>query len=221
MGFTGKPNVIPNGVDVEKFTQTFPASRRIEVRNTLGFIPEDRLLITTSRLSLKNGVDDLIRALTFLPVAYKALIVGEGEDRQKLESLVTELGLESRVKFVGKRAHDELPALLNASDVFVRPSLSEGLGNSFLEAMAAGIPIIGTPVGGIPDFLQDGVTGIFCRVRDPESIARAVERVQSDDAFREKMIQRARILVEDGYQWKTIARNMDTLMNRLGHSDIF
>lgn len=214
MGFHGAPVVIPNGVDLKKFQQPLAPERRTEIRHSFGFETGDVVLVTTSRLSLKNGIDDLIRCLTFLPDSYKVLIVGEGEDREKLESLVGELRLEQRVVFAGKRVHDDLPALVKASDIFIRPSLSEGLGNSFLEAMAAEVPIIGTPVGGIPDFLTDGETGVFCRVRDPESIARAVERLSLDAVLREKIVRQAFDLVEARYQWTAIAEEMNDLMEK-------
>jgi len=86
---------------------------------------------------------------------------------------------------------------LALADVFVRPSLSEGLGNVFLEAMAAGLPIIGTPVGGILDFLKDGETGLFCRIKNPKSIAEKIKEILSDDRLREKLIQNGQKLAEE------------------------
>lgn len=117
--------------------------------------------MTASRLVKKNGVKDIVEALVFLPKQYKLVVAGQGKLEKSLKSKVTNLKLEDRVIFVGFISHELLPLYLKASDIFVRPSLSEGLGNSFLEAMAAGIPVVGTPVGGIPDFLTDRETGIF------------------------------------------------------------
>lgn len=211
MGFKGEPVIIPNGVDIKRFTGRISAEQRTELRTELGYQDSDCVLITTSRLSLKNGIDDLVTSLTFLPSEYKALIVGEGEDREKLDALVKKHQLESRVLFLGKRGHDELPGLLQASDIFVRASLSEGLGNSFLEAMAAGLPIIGTPVGGIPDFLTDGETGVFCQPRDPESLAKAALRIQSETGLREKLIRQGEPLVRERYNWDAIAHDMEQL----------
>jgi hypothetical protein len=164
--------------------------------------------VTASRLSLKNGIDDLIRSLTSLPSNIKCLIAGTGEDAEKLRVLTEKKGLTNRVVFLGSRSHDELPGILQASDIFVRASLSEGLGNSFLEAMAAGIPIIGTPVGGIPDFLTDGETGVFCQPRDPESIAAAVRRIQEESGLRERLIANGERLVRAQYDWNGIAERM-------------
>jgi glycosyltransferase involved in cell wall biosynthesis len=94
---------------------------------------------------------------------------------------------------------------LKISDVFVRPSLSEGLGNAFLEAMAASIPVIGTPVGGIPDFLKDEETGLFCEVGNPEDIAQKIEKLVFDDSLRKRIIENGLELVKEKYDWGFIA----------------
>ena len=101
------------------------------------------------------------------------------------------------------------------ADVFVRPSLSEGLGNVFLEAMAAGLPIIGTPVGGILDFLKDGETGLFCRIKNPKSIAEKIKEILSDDRLREKLIQNGQKLAEEKYSWDIIARQMEKIFKKI------
>ena len=214
MGFKGTPIIIPNGVDVERFAKRISTEERQSRRAALGVAPSDVVLVTVSRLSLKNGVDDLIRSLTKLPSAYKALLIGEGEDRQKLEVLTQQKELKDRVIFLGAKDHSELPALLQASDVFVRPSLSEALGNSFLEAMAAGVPIVGTPVGGIPDFLMDGETGVFCQPRDPDSIAQAVMRIQTEAGLKEKIVEHASRIVKEKYEWNQIADQIGSMLEK-------
>ena len=218
MGFRGAPSIIPNGVTVSLFAKLISEGNRNAIRQNWGVGEHEKVLITTSRLSLKNGVDDVIRSLPLLPDGWKFVIVGDGEDRAMLEDLTHELGVWDRVRFVGLCAHSDLPELLQSADVFIRPSLSEGLGNSFLEAMTAGLPVIGTPVGGIPDFLLDGQTGIFCEVRNPESIARAVQRLE-DSALREKIIQNGKLLVYEKYDWDRIAQHMKGLLEELMNSD--
>ncbi len=228
MGFKGEPVVIPNGVDVEKFgrrAEPVPRllrgiGRRESLRKSYGFSDDDTVLVTTSRLSLKNGVDDLIRSLVSLSPHVKCLIAGDGEDAEKLRVLTEKKGLVNRVVFLGSRSHDELPGILQASDIFVRASLSEGLGNSFLEAMATGIPIIGTPVGGIPDFLTDGETGVFCQPRDPESVAAAVRRIQEEPGLRERLIANGERLVRAQYEWNGIANRMREMLMSLAGSRV-
>ncbi|MFA5185802.1 MAG: glycosyltransferase family 4 protein [Patescibacteria group bacterium] len=215
MGFKGKPEVIPNGVDIAKFTQRIPFEKRMELRTGFGFSENDIVLVTASRLSLKNGIDDLIRSLSYLPPNFKTLIAGDGEDRDKLRVLAEQKGLTERVVFLGSRSHDELPAILQSADIFVRASLSEGLGNSFLEAMAAGLPIIGTPVGGIPDFLTDGETGVFCKPRDPESIAAAAKRIQEEPGLKERIVRQGEALVKEKYGWEGIAQRIDEMLKSL------
>lgn len=215
MGFKGKPEVIPNGVDIAKFTQRIPIEKRMELRAGFGFSENDIVLVTASRLSLKNGIDDLIRSLSYLPPNFKTLIAGDGEDRDKLRVLAEQKGLTERAVFLGSRSHDELPAILQSADIFVRASLSEGLGNSFLEAMATGLPIVGTPVGGIPDFLTDGETGVFCRPRDPESIAAAAKRIQEEPGLKEKIVRQGEALVKEKYGWEGIAQRIDEMLKSL------
>lgn len=212
MGFKGEPIVVPNGVDLERFGKRISSERRADLRLKLGLADQDIALVTASRLSLKNGVDDLIRALTFLPQNFKALIAGAGEDEDKLKTLTRQKQLESRVTFLGAIDHKELPELFQLSDIFIRASLSEGLGNAFLEAMASGVPIVGTPVGGIPDFLKDGETGVFCRARDPESVAQTVTRILSEPGLREKLVRQGEELVIKTYGWDGIAGRMDQLL---------
>ncbi len=215
MGFEGDPVVIPNGVDVKKFTQRISKDVRNEMRREMGFAESDVVLVTASRLVVKNGTRHIIESLTLLPQNYKALIIGFGEEREMLEKMVEDGDLAGRVVFLGMRGHEELPALLQSADVFVRPSLSEGLGNSFLEAMAAGLPLIGTPVGGIPDFLKDGETGVFCKPSDPESIAQAVIRIQTQTDLKGRLIENGYRLATEKYNWETIASDMREVFDRL------
>ena len=154
MGATCPIEVIPNGVDVNSF-QLLGSSfqEREELRNKLEIGRTDKIIITTSRLVKKNAVRDLIRSLQHLPNMIKLIVVGLGDLEKELRLEARTLKLEDRIKFLGYIPHEELPRYLHAADVFVRPSLSEGMGSSFIEAMAAGLPVIATPVGGIPDFL--------------------------------------------------------------------
>jgi len=166
-------------------------------------------VITTSRLVFKNAVGDVIKALPFLPLEVKFLVLGVGPDENKLRGLVAELKLENRVLFLGNIEHKDMPKYLKISDIFIRPSISEGLGNSFIEAMAAGLPTIGTPVGGIPDFLIEGETGFLCQPNDPQSIADTINRILNLDKARLDQIKKnASRLVSEKFNWEVVGASM-------------
>ncbi len=213
MGATCPIDVVPNAVDYEKFAQAISPERRKEIRSSVGVADNEVLLVTASRLVKKNAVDVIIDSLVSLNPIYKLLVLGSGEDEKKLKEQVTRLKLDGRVIFKGFVPHLELPAYLQSSDIFIRPSRSEGLGNSFLEAMAAGIPVIATRVGGIPDFLIDGETGLFCEVDHPRSITQKVEKLSKDKESREYIIKRAREMVKEKYGWDRVAGEMKGIYN--------
>lgn len=197
LGFRGESYLIPNGVNTQKFSNS--ERKKFSERITL---------ITTSRLNTKNGVGDVIKALALLPENVVFKILGAGELEAKLKQLTRNLNLENRVEFLGLVSPENIPAHLHDADIFVRPSLSEGMGNSFIEAMAAGLPVIATPAGGIPDFLKDGETGVFCRANDPESISAAVKRLLNDPELVERIKANALKMVRERYDWDLIARDM-------------
>ncbi len=201
--------VIPNGVDIAAFQKQYTDSEKMAMRSEWGWSGDAIVLVTTSRLVPKNGVADILNALAKLPVQFKLVICGDGSLKEQLLSQVKKLQLGERVRFLGFSNREEIPKILKASDIFIRPSLTEGLGNSFLEAMAAGIPVIGTPVGGIPDFLIDGANGFFCRPNDPTDLIRVVKLVASlSSESREAIVIAGKNTVEKKYSWDTIAEQM-------------
>lgn len=200
--------VVPNGVDIKNFQFSNSNFQRDEFREKLGFGFGDTVLITTSRLVTKNAVGDVIDAMKFLPESVKFLIIGTGELGKILQSKVESENLQERVKFLGFIEHGKMPPYLWASDIFIRPSLSEGMGNSFIEAMSAGLPIIATPVGGIVDFLKDGETGLACEVSNPKSIAQKVEKLMKDKESRDYIVNNSLKLVNEKYDWSLVAERM-------------
>jgi glycosyltransferase involved in cell wall biosynthesis len=218
MGSRGRLEVVPNGVDITAFTTPQSEDVRARTRASFGFPSDAFVLITSSRLEKKNGVGDIIEALPMLPESVCLVVCGGGSLHDSLVARVTTLGLTSRVKFLGMVPITELPPLLHSSDAFIRPSLSEGLGNAFLEAMAARLPTIGTPVGGIPDFLIENVTGFLCAPENPESIRDTVRKVMGlPREERDRIVQRGYTRVVETYNWDTIARTMRTLFTDLIH----
>lgn len=195
--------VVPNGVDVEHFSKDIPDDQKVKV-----YKESDLVLITTSRLVKKNAVGDIIESLVHLPANYKLIICGTGPEQEMLEEKVALHDFIDRVYFAGFISHDEMPKWLRSSNIFIRPSLSEGFGNSFIEAMAAKVPVIATPVGGIVDFLTDKETGLFCNVSDPKSIADKVLELTSNNYLRHHITETAFQMVKEKYDWNNVAGQM-------------
>ncbi len=208
MGYEGKKVLIPNGVHVDMFSQIFSDEEKQKIKNELGKNEGDIFLVTSSRLTRKNAVDDIISALRFLPVNFSFIVIGKGEEGQALQKQAKDLGVSNRVKFLGFVSQEEIPKYFSACDIFVRPSRSEGFGNSFIEAMASRLPVIATPVGGIVDFVDDHETGVFCAPDNPKSLAEAVDLLVDDKALKEHIIHNAFDRVSTRYSWKHIAREM-------------
>lgn len=214
-GFEGESFLVPNGVDVKAFTKEVPDRIKDELKIKLNKQEGDVFLVTSGRLTHKNGVDDVISSLAYLPKNIHFIIIGKGEQGSRLQKQANDLGVASRVKFVGFLPYEEIPKYLSICDIFIRASRSEGFGNSFIEAMAAKLPVIATPVGGIPDFIDDKETGIFCSPDNPQSIVRAVNTILGDNALRAKMVEKAHHRVVDRYSWDHIASEMSGVFKKL------
>lgn len=217
MGYTLPVEVIPNGADLAHFGREYPVSVRNEMKGALGKRMGDVFLVTTSRLVRKNAVDDVLRALPLLPDNVRFLVLGEGSEEVSLRRIANDLHIENRVTFLGHVTHADMPKYLHASDIFIRPSRSEGMGVSFIEAMAAGLPIIATQEGGIADFLFDAkrnpkkpVTGWAVDRDSPEQIAAAVQEIMGNPEKVRAVTATAKAMVEERYDWEDIARRMHT-----------
>ena len=212
MGFRGKPMIIPNGVDIQKFSKEYSRRELELLKQKLEKKVNTVFLITTSRLVKKNSIDSVIEALPHLPKHIHFLILGSGPEEDNLKKLAFEQGVMSRVCFLGDISQEDIPKYLKISDIFVRPSRSEGMGISFVEAMAAGVPVIATQEGGISDFLFDPEknpdiksTGLVVHMDDPKGIAKQTLRYESDISLRREITDNAKALVRARYDWKAIA----------------
>ncbi|MEK9148094.1 MAG: glycosyltransferase, partial [Patescibacteria group bacterium] len=173
--------------------------------------------ITVSRLVPKNAVDTLIRALAGVRESVpdvRCHILGDGPERQSLEVLARSLGVAQSLTFFGDVPNADVPHHLAQADIFVRPSRSEGMGNAFVEALATGLPIIGTPVGGITDIIRDGETGLFSRVDDPDDLAEKIVRLLTNRALAVKIAAKGRKMVEKRFSWAVIADKFRVLFLR-------
>lgn len=217
-GATCPVEVVPNGVDVGRIKyHESPVTGQDSAK----------VIITTSRLVKKNGIDILIRAGAELKTLIRdslpsgdlyekfvIRIVGSGPEEKKLKKLTHKLKVEDIIEFAGSVAPDKIPEYLAKADIFIRPSRSEGLGSSFLEAMAAGVPVIGTAAGGITDFLKDGETGLIAKP-EPRDLAEKIKILAEDPLHAQKLARTARELVESNYTWEKAARAMQGIFNRL------
>lgn len=139
----------------------------------------------------------------------RLVIAGDGEERRPLQALVTELGLDGCVDFLGWRT--DLAALYQRMDVFVLTSLNEGTPVSLIEAMAAGVPVIASAVGGVPDVIDDGVTGVLIRPGEPEALASAIVDAVTlrDRAF--QMAGRARLSVRERFDSARLIQDAEAM----------
>ena len=209
--------IIPNGVDLELFSAKYSNAELKAIRGNFG-LKDEYVIITTSRLVYKNGIDVLIRAVAECKnkmLNIKCLIAGDGPEFNKLKVESEKLKVENNIIFLGQISYRDLPLYFKIADVFVRPSRSEGLGNAFLDAMAAGVPIIGTPVGGITDFLKDGETGLFTKVDDPKDLADKIRILLKTPELRKKLAVNGLELARRDYSWDRVANSFKNIFDKL------
>ncbi len=206
-GYRRPVELLPNGVAMEAFAHVRP------IRGE-GSPP---VVVTVGRLVPKNGTDILIRAFA---LARKAVpnavchIIGDGPERASLEALAGELGVSNAVLFKGSVPYHAVPRYLAEADVFVRSSRSEGMGNAFIEALAAGLPVVGTPVEGVLDIIEDGKTGLFAAVGDARDTAEKIVRLLGDPALRRRLAANGGAMVRERFSWDAIADEYARVFHR-------
>jgi glycosyltransferase involved in cell wall biosynthesis len=197
--------VVHNGAD----TEIFKVRQRIEARSKLRLNATAKLITFVGYLRPEKGLGYLLEAFARLgrPETYLC-IVGDGPLRGSLTGKARGLGILDHCLFVGKRPHDEIPLWISAADCIVLPSLSEGLPTILPEAMLCGIPVIATPVGGIPEVVRDGETGFLVASRDSSALTRALDNVFSDEARASEVATRAQRFARHSLTWAGNARAM-------------
>lgn len=178
--------VVHNGIDPTPFERDHKA--RAEIRAELQLPPGVPLVTVVANLRTPKGHRHLLEALALLPrqgQAWKVALVGEGPLREELEQQADRLQISDRVIFMGAR--QDIPRVLAAADLFVLPSLWEGLPGAVMEAMAAGLPVVASDVGGVRELLCDGETGYLVPAAQPEPLAERLQALLADAALRERM----------------------------------
>jgi glycosyltransferase involved in cell wall biosynthesis len=192
-GFPGsRVGVLYNGIDVGPLPT---AEDRRRVRESLG-LPDDTLVVgTVARLDPVKDLDTLVRATVAAGAQTPTtlLVIGDGSERRHLEQLTASLGATAQIRFLGHR--DDARSLLAGCDVYANSSISEGISLTILEAMAAGLPVVATRVGGTPEILDDSC-GRLVPARDPEAFANMLVELASRPAERAKLGRAARARVE-------------------------
>ncbi len=187
-------SVIQNGVDLGRFR---PRANGRAAPN-----PRIRCL-AVSRLVERKGLDDLIRAFARLERGrYELEIVGGGADEQTLRAMVEDLGLDELVHFAGPLDRVRTAARYRDADIFTLASWEEAFGNSFAEALASGLPVVGTNVGGIPELVEHGRNGVLVQPRDPETLAAAIRFLGERPELRAEMGRRNRAHAEANLSWE-------------------
>jgi glycosyltransferase involved in cell wall biosynthesis len=212
-GLTDVP-LIPNGIDVEKYQRG--GAQREAWRRAQGLEVADLVCVTVGRLAPQKNYALLLRAFRqvadALPAA-RLLVAGEGVSREELEKLHGALGLADRVTFLGARA--DIPELLAAADLFVLSSDWEGHPLAVMEALAAGLPVVATAVGGVPEQVDEGRTGLLVPPGDPSALAAALLRLLPDAPRRGEMGERAREQAAARFSVERMTRSYEELYARL------
>lgn len=188
----GRPDqyrIIPSGADVGRFS----LASGDHVREEIGYVRE-RVIGWAGRLAAIKDGETFLRAAEKIHAMCpdtRFILAGEGEEREKLETLAKELCVDNVVHFLGNR--DDMPSVMAAMDVFVLSSLNEGFGRVIVEAMAAGVPVVATGVGGVPEVVEDGATGMLVPPRDPVRMAETVMTILDDEELRNRLRENGRI----------------------------
>ncbi|MBI4513003.1 MAG: glycosyltransferase family 4 protein [Gemmatimonadetes bacterium] len=204
-----RAEVLLNAVDTEAFCPgagVLPATDRPRV-------------VVPRRLFPKNGVEYFVRAMPLI-VRHRddveAVVVGDGPEFERLQRLARELCVADRVRFLGSKAHAEMPAFLRSAHLVVIPSLMEASSVAALEAMACGVPVAASRVGGLPEIIDDGVGALFDPGR-PESIAEAVVALLADPAGLARKGEAARQQVVEGFSLaRLVDRHLEVYRQLLG-----
>lgn len=202
--------VVPNGIDLEMFKPPLE-SRKGSNAKTIIFV---------GRLHPVKGVQYLIEAMNIvhqkMPEA-ELILVGDGKEREHLKSLTGRLGLKECIEFAGRVPHEKIQDYMGLADVFVLPGLSEGFPVTILEAMACGLPVVATRVGGLPDIIEDSINGYLVEAMDQEQIAEALLKILQDERLRKEISNNNRETA-GRYTWDMVAVTIEGIYQNISRS---
>jgi glycosyltransferase involved in cell wall biosynthesis len=174
---------------------------------------QEKRVLYVGRLSPVKGIQYLIRAMKqvhdAIPEA-RLIIIGDGREREMLKALAGELGIEHSVEFSGEVPHGQVLSLMQQADVFVLPSLSEGFPMVIVEALACGLPVVASRVGGLPEIITDGTNGFLVEAKDVMALAEKIRLLLQDEQLRKKISADNRELVRK-YTWENVVMELEKL----------
>jgi len=196
--------VVPMGIELEEYKDRCSEKGRET--------PQKRIIFV-GRFDPVKGLDNLLRAMNsvgkVLPDA-QLILVGDGKERKNLESLADSLGIRDSVDFPGRLNGEKKTEYLCQADLFVLPSISEGFGIVILEAMACGLPVVATRVGGVPDLVEDGVNGYLVESRDFQEMAKKIILLLQNPTLHHQIATNNRKKVQ-GYAWENIISQLERI----------
>jgi len=211
-----KVQIIHNSIDIERINTS---KRKGELRKELK-IPQDvTVLISIGRLAKEKGYNYLVEAIYYLKSRRRSdniilFIIGEGEERKRIEVKIKRLGLSKIVILLGEI--EDISSYLHASDIFVTSSLHEGFSLATFEAVCAGLPVVSTKMGAVPEIIEDNKTGFLVGAGDSKALAEKIEYVLNlSKEERKKITKGARKVVEEKFSVKKMAKNYESLYREL------
>jgi glycosyltransferase involved in cell wall biosynthesis len=213
-----KMSVIENGIDFSAYPLK---SERASMGRELGIQPAHQVVGTVARLHRQKGLSYLIKAAKKISCRYptvKVLIVGEGPERKKLERLIKKTGLKKTVLLLGER--NDAARILSSFDIFVLPSLWEGLPYALIEAGACGKAVVASDVEGIKEIISDGETGVLVKPKNSLALAESIIRLQEDEGYRGRVGENLRRAVLQRFTLSRMVQQTQELYSALAEKKI-
>ncbi len=201
---SNKISVIPNAVDIDKFN---PEINGTDIRKKLN-LGNEKIILFVGRLDFQKGIEFLISAFSEVIKDFpdvKLIVVGDGPLKNRIKYIIYEHDLSKSVFLMGHATDEDLPKIYAASDLFVVPSLMEGFGIVYIEAMSCGKACIGTSIGGVEDVIVNGYTGILVPPANSDAISQAIKTLLSDESMLKKFGKEGRKWVLKNFTWGKVA----------------
>lgn len=204
---------IYNGVDISRFSPTSGRSYEdVSISSELVVGTVGRLDPIKNHVWMVRAIATLLRELPELAGTLRVVIAGEGSERDRIQAQIDELGLSDTVRLLGMR--DDVPNLMREMDVFVLPSINEGISNTLLEAMASGLPVIASDVGGNPELVRDSVTGYLVSPDNSQGFVEALKKYMQTPTLRKSHGEAARFRVVSEFSLQSMIAAYDELYDR-------